>query len=197
MGNRAIIAFEVAASESFNPTTRACESVPAYVEPFGIYLHWNGGPESVWAFLDALTERQRDRGGDICYGGARLVEIIGRYFGGSDSVGLIGFTEHELKLLIRRSNADTHRTKVARSISPGDSGIYVVGWNAGRFAVAGHFIGADDDVATSARWLTLDEIAVEEDDARVHAHFTAPETLLDAIARANAFDVAERAGRAA
>lgn len=197
MGNRAIVAFEVAASEGFNHATRAREIIPARVEPFGIYLHWNGGPESVWGFLDALTVRQKDRGGDIAYGAARLVEIIGRFFGGSNSLGLAGFTNAETKLLTKRSNADAQRTKVDRAISPGDAGIYVVGWSAKRFAVVGRFVGVSDAVTTGARWLTDNEITREEAAAREHSYFTGPETLLDAIARANAFPDAKLAGRAA
>lgn len=51
----------------------------------GIYLHWNGGVESVQAFLDC-AKRYNLRGG--CYGAARLCQIIGNFFGGSLSLGV-------------------------------------------------------------------------------------------------------------
>ena len=65
MGNRAVI--------KFDGTTQ------------GIYLHWNGGIESVQAFLDC-AKRYELRGGS--YGAARLCQIIGNFFGGSLSLGV-------------------------------------------------------------------------------------------------------------
>jgi len=68
MGNRAVIGFE-------NQST-------------GIYLHWNGGEESVRAFLDcAKALGVRDPVRDS-YGVARLVQIIGNFLGGSLSLGV-------------------------------------------------------------------------------------------------------------
>ena len=68
MGNRAVISFE-------NQKT-------------GIYLHWNGGEDSVRAFLDcAKSLGVRDPISDS-YGVARLTQIIGNFFGGTLSVGL-------------------------------------------------------------------------------------------------------------
>ena len=68
MGNRAVI------------TTEEKE--------MGIYLHWNGGRESVEGFLaycDLKGYRQPE-----CddYGWARLCQVIGNFFGGSLSVGI-------------------------------------------------------------------------------------------------------------
>jgi len=73
MGNRAVIAFQSADLDKVRPDT------------VGIYLHWNGGPESVEAFLDAAKElgvRTDD------YGIARLCQIIGNWFGGTLSIGI-------------------------------------------------------------------------------------------------------------
>ena len=67
MGNRAVIQFG-----------RSKKS-PA------IYLHWNGGVESVQAFLDVAKDlgcRSDD------YGVARLAQIIGNYFGGTLCIGV-------------------------------------------------------------------------------------------------------------
>lgn len=71
MGNRAVIAIG-------NPKEAK----------FGIYLHWNGGRASVEGFLDATRELMKDRGPDAQYGAARLVQVIGNFFGGTTSLGL-------------------------------------------------------------------------------------------------------------
>lgn len=68
MGNRAVI--------KFGGTSQ------------GIYVHWNGGKESVQAFLDC-AKRYRVRGGvKDSYGRARLCQIIGNFFGGTLSLGI-------------------------------------------------------------------------------------------------------------
>lgn len=55
----------------------------------GVYLHWNGGIESVTAFLRAAKDLGvRSPCGDASYFYARLVQIIGNYFGGTTSVGI-------------------------------------------------------------------------------------------------------------
>ena len=71
MGNRAVIA----TSEKL--------SAPA------IYLHWNGGKESVLAFLEVAQKLGvRDPVADDSYFLARLGQIIGNFFGGTLSVGV-------------------------------------------------------------------------------------------------------------
>ena len=52
----------------------------------GIYLHWNGGRNSIQAFLDVAKEYDVRTAED--YGIARLVQIIGNFFGGTLSVGV-------------------------------------------------------------------------------------------------------------
>lgn len=42
-----------------------------------IYLHWNGGPESVVAFLETMRERKWDR---MDYASARFVSVVGEFF---------------------------------------------------------------------------------------------------------------------
>lgn len=79
MGNRAVIT-----------TTRALEGngdVQSSPE-VGIYLHWNGGRDSVSAFLkycELKGYRDPDTDG---YGMARLCQVISNFFGGSTSVGI-------------------------------------------------------------------------------------------------------------
>ncbi len=63
MGNRAHVIFEDKQSQHFSPA---------------IYLHWNGGPESIYAFLDELD--RRGVRADQEYEAARFVQIVGEYF---------------------------------------------------------------------------------------------------------------------
>lgn len=54
----------------------------------GVYLHWNGGYDSVSAFLK-YCELKGYRAPDTdCYGFARLCQVIGNFFGGSTSIGI-------------------------------------------------------------------------------------------------------------
>lgn len=54
----------------------------------GVYLHWNGGRDSVEAFL-TYCEMKGFRSPDIdCYGWARLAQVCANFFGGTDSVGI-------------------------------------------------------------------------------------------------------------
>ena len=70
MGNRAVITFDKKPSRN----------------SVGIYLHWNGGPESVLAFLEAARHFKVREGDD--YEAARVVQIIGNFFGGTTSIGI-------------------------------------------------------------------------------------------------------------
>lgn len=71
MGNRAVIAFDEYSDNAI-----------------GIYLHWNGGRDSVEGFLQAAREQMAGRLGDAVYGRARLVQVIGTYLSGNLSFGL-------------------------------------------------------------------------------------------------------------
>lgn len=54
----------------------------------GVYLHWNGGYDSVSAFLK-YCELKGYRTPDMDnYGWARLCQVIGNFFGGSTSLGI-------------------------------------------------------------------------------------------------------------
>ena len=77
MGNRAVIAFK----DEFTPKDLS----PA------IYLHWNGGRDSVEAFLN--TAKHFEVRSDSQYGCARLAQIIGNWFGGTLSVGVGCYSE--------------------------------------------------------------------------------------------------------
>lgn len=72
MGNRAVITTEKNMQEN----------------GVGVYLHWNGGRDSVEPFL-AYCSMKGYREPDIdCYGWARLCQVIGNFFGGTSSIGI-------------------------------------------------------------------------------------------------------------
>lgn len=75
MGNRAII-----------QTRDSYEN-----EGIGVYLHWNGGYDSVSAFLKYCELKGYRTPDTDCYGWARLCQVIGNYFGGTTSLGIDNF----------------------------------------------------------------------------------------------------------
>ena len=73
MGNRAVITTEHAWAN----------------DGIGIYLHWNGGRDSVEAFREyCKLKGYRSPNSDESYGMARLCQVISNFFGGSTSVGI-------------------------------------------------------------------------------------------------------------
>lgn len=53
----------------------------------GVYLHWNGGIDSVEAFLE-YCKLKGHRSFTDSYGVARFCQVVGNYFGGSCSIGI-------------------------------------------------------------------------------------------------------------
>lgn len=90
MGNRAII------------TTRE--------RKVGLYLHWNGGRDTVGPLLRYCELQGYRPPSQDCYGWARMCQVMGNFFGGSLSLGIDEYTTD-------------------RRMDPGDNGIYVIdGW---------------------------------------------------------------------
>lgn len=54
----------------------------------GIYLHWNGGRDSVEPFLKYCELKGFRAPTTDCYGFARLAQVIGNFFGGGLSLGI-------------------------------------------------------------------------------------------------------------
>ena len=54
----------------------------------GVYLHWNGGRDSVRAFLKYCELKGYRAPSDDNYGWARLCQVIGNFFGGTLSLGI-------------------------------------------------------------------------------------------------------------
>lgn len=96
MGNRAVI-------------TASCYPHPESSPDIGVYLHWNGGRDSVEAFLAYCEIKGYRPPSEDNYGWARLCQVIGNFFGGGYSLGIE-----------KCSNLDCDN---------GDNGVYVIdGW---------------------------------------------------------------------
>lgn len=110
MGNRAVI------------TTRE--------RNVGIYLHWNGGLDSVAAFLRYCElQGYPAPGKDSDYGMARLAQVIANFFSpGGSSIGIFRYTDDEAE-------------------DPGDNGVYILdGWRIARHIEHGRETRCDIDV---------------------------------------------------
>ena len=75
MGNRAVI------------TTSKSLDIKSSSD-IGVYLHWNGGRDSVEAFLAYCKLKGYRSPEQDCYGYARLCQVIGNFFGGALSLGI-------------------------------------------------------------------------------------------------------------
>lgn len=54
----------------------------------GVYLHWNGGRDSVEAFLE-YCKMKGYHGFETDYGLARFCQVVGNWFGGAHSIGIV------------------------------------------------------------------------------------------------------------
>lgn len=61
----------------------------------GVYLHWNGGRDSVEGFLRYCELKGYD-GFETSYGIARFIQIVSNFFGGTSSIGIVGGIEESL-----------------------------------------------------------------------------------------------------
>lgn len=101
MGNRGTVVF-TDGKDSFSPA---------------IYLHWNGGPESVLAFLDELDRRKIRADQD--YEAARFIAIVAQFFD-KDEVG-------GLSLGVTNGPASDSLEDLAKIwTDKGDNGVYLV-----------------------------------------------------------------------
>ena len=77
----------------------------------GLYLHWNGGRDTIEPLLKYCELQGYRPPSQDCYGWARMCQVMGNFFGGSLSIGI-----------------DTYSTD--RQMDPGDNGVYVIdGWH--------------------------------------------------------------------
>jgi len=108
MGNRANVIFSDGSK---------FEDRPPQLSP-AIYLHWNGGPDSVYAFLAETFRRMSSRGQDVSYMSARFVQIVGDFFGVDGSGGCLS-----LGIV---SGPESMSLEALAAFDCGDNGIYVV-----------------------------------------------------------------------
>jgi len=101
MGNRATVIF-TDGKKSFSPA---------------VYLHWNGGPESVYGFLEELNRRKARA--DQEYECARFIELVGEFFDqeelGSTSLGVVNGPKSDKPADLAKVGTDH-----------GDNGFYLV-----------------------------------------------------------------------
>jgi glycosidase len=149
MGNRAVVVFGT--------------------EPdaVGVYLHWNGGAESVYTFLEALKlAGVRNPSSDYCP--ARFCQMVGNFFGDTLSLGVWGVGE------------DAANGYVKAASTAGDNGVYVVkaNWSVERYTVTGNWDNP------KSKKLSARAVADERKMAAAHK-YNADDELLEAVKRAN------------
>ena len=117
-----------------------------------VYLHWNGGIGSVEGFLTYCGMKGcRGFGEDTSYAAARLIQVVGNFFGGYLSLGVSPYSTDEAE-------------------DPGDNGIYVVrGWKIVKHLVRENWDkpGLDEkDIEHEKREYPLDEMLRAIDEAQ-------------------------------
>lgn len=122
-----------------------------------VYLHWNGGPESIYAFLEELD--RRGVRADADYEAARFVQIVGEFFASDDpDSGLsLGITSAPLPDIDAESLGTVHT-------DPSDNGFYVVDRTAG--LRVRRFIEERGSLVELDASIVVEEIAAAE----VHAY---------------------------
>lgn len=137
MGNRATIIFADKDTTHIGPA---------------IYLHWNGGAESVYAFLDELD--RRNVRADMDYTSARFIHVVGDFFDGERSAGGLS-----LGVSNGPSKIDSESLE---SFNPGDNGVFVVTRRSSKHPLVRRFDHRGE-------W-TAEQVASEERQARKHCY---------------------------
>ncbi|RDB64297.1 hypothetical protein C1878_00030 [Gordonibacter sp. 28C] len=87
-----------------------CAVITTREREIGVYLHWNGGCDTVEPLLKYCELQGYRSPSSDGYGWARMCQVMGNYFGGSLSLGIGDYTTD-------------------KRMNPGDNGIYVIeGW---------------------------------------------------------------------
>jgi hypothetical protein len=141
MGNRAIVVFTDGKDVSAQ-----------------VYLHWNGGPESIYAFLEECDRRKIRGTSDLSYCAARFCHVVGDFFDQdkttSTSLGLFSSP---------KTLAQYKRTEVKNNPAD-DNGIFLVSGEPGEWTVERYHCD---------RWWDVSEVSQEKTTAlqeeRYHA----------------------------
>lgn len=95
----------------------------------GVYLHWNGGYDSVRAFLKYCELQDYRPPEKDSYGWARLCQVLGNFFEGNLNVGVHAYTTDEQE-------------------DPGDNGIFIIeNWKV-VYNISDMFVGSEPVVKT-------------------------------------------------
>jgi hypothetical protein len=90
------------------------------------YLHWNGGPESVYGFLEELN--RRNHRADQNYEAARFIQLVGEFFdNNSISTTSLG--------AVNGPSSDSVDALSKLQTDDGDNGFYLVNRTAGAMSV--------------------------------------------------------------
>lgn len=154
MGNRAIVAFQ---------------AEPKQKKVLGVYFHWNGGPESVYPFLDALDKYEVR--GDGNYEVARFVQIVGNFMRGTLSLGI--------------EIIDLAAAESQGYVSGWDNGLYVVN-RSGEHRTVRRKRYVQGALSYQERWLTSEEVEIEREAAYRHSYNKpGSDNMANSIAKSN------------
>lgn len=141
MGNRANVIFTSRDGKQISPA---------------VYLYWDGGPASIYSFLDELERRGCN--GHESYSAARFVHVVADYF---DSEGA---TSQSLGIM-PGPRAITAKQMERYDLS--DNGVFVVSYPKGNRHVR-RFVRTDD--YNTAREMTASEVFDERERAYKHPY---------------------------
>ena len=97
MGNRAVVTFAnmadveahlVKDDKEFTDGRSVSGFVGANPHKVGVYLHWNGGKDSITAFCEACRQLRFRGPVSDCYGVARFVQVVANCFGGTNGLSI-------------------------------------------------------------------------------------------------------------
>ena len=143
MGNRANVIFTAHNHTEIGPA---------------VYLHWNGGPESIYPFLDEL-DRRGMRTGDVSYETARFIHVVCDFMD-QDEVTTISV------------GVSTGPSEIAveslQPYNPGDNGVYVVERGKDKRLVRRFVVGAS--WSDPLREVSAEEVLQECERANAHPY---------------------------
>lgn len=130
-----------------------------------VYLHWNGGPESVYRFLEETERRMGGRFGDTAYSAARFAQVVGDFMDQDGQGGLsLGVVNGPERIDLESLAPYDH----------GDNGVYVIdGGTVRRFA--------DPHYRGELRELSEIEVAAERIEADLSPYAPALREYFDSI----------------
>ena len=166
MGNRANVIFADSIGETISPC---------------IYLHWNGGAESIYPFLDELDRRHVRA--DHNYEAARFIEVVAQFMdhGEKDMYTLsLGVVNGPKSITIKDLN------KVATDSE--DNGFYIIDRTGTdsknrRVRKVRRFISLYENEKMTLKEMSQSEVTKEREEAYKHSYNTKSETIAEFFKR--------------